>query len=1125
MRMFVYCPTCRKLVSVEATPGESARCLCHTELELPLGHDVFVSYSSKDFDKVREVAAAFTKEKINYWLGPEQVDAGDAFPTAISAALERAKVLVLILSSHAVQSPWIEKEVIVANNRKIPVLPLLIEAFDLPGNWKFNLTNIQYSEDLSKLIQTIHKTLPLLDDPEEKIIAERLKAQAQPITPSQLRGVDPQVSPYVGPGPYKEGSTHRLYGRFPVARELCRSIRKSRLTLVYSPSGAGKSSLFNTLVWHTLSDPELGYKVYPALRVGTTSLEAAARTHNVYAFSAISSFHDSEGNPQRSLTKYLATLYTHKDALRRILIFDQFEELFTQYAEPFAKPSELHKQREEFLHDLINAMEADDRLHVVLIIREEYLARMNRWLKLLPAELSLDRFPLNRLGRAEARDAITCPAAEYTTFDDDLVDEILDELEADGAIELVHLQIVCQRMWEGLPPGITRVQKSHIERARGGDGTCQGFVKNAVKTFYQNTIREVAQNQQPPEGQSRFPEELIYLGCKKFVASQSMRAVLRREAERTGRLPNWIVSDLENKHLLRSEERGHGVWYELSHDLLVRSVEDQSNPDINSLLYAAEVLDKTIDAARDRNAQSLEGYFASHDDLLRAVRPFKSQLVLFEEEAEFIFRASLVAGGEEMMTWSDLLEASYSKLHPHYLAIHRQVLREALVVREIPGIIEASEAALTRHNAATLLGERPAIAGLLDVLTDAALNDDDDDARRAAAFALVKREDTMECYARVVRQVAEGPACSSARDALARMRVAADRIRPAANQQESAPILEECWRHVPFLTRALVRLRGWKIRFEEGLSAVPYIFFPAALLAAGLAAVFKVPFAQLNWALCQASASAGMGLFHGATAGVIWGGGIALALAIYGLVLRVERSTNNAFRPFGAVLMGALAGFFLGLLVVLVIAVVYEPSSLFTLGWKEKEDGSRYTLEFWRYLFVTRGFGWPYPITGAGLGVGMALMTNALLASETWLAYLDKQNAELSGIKHVLRLVLGIARVARPYFLFVPPAIFLSAVLVYQVMKPGRVFGNSEPKDEASWTFKVEPLPDRASKATSKGLYYGLIADCATEAFGSFFAVVGMGFGMVIMRCGFRVKPRVHKPWRSAPLKIPNPAS
>lgn len=1120
MRMFVYCPTCRKLVSVEATPGESARCLCHTELELPVGHDVFVSYSSKDFDKVREVAAAFTKEKINYWLGPEQVDAGDAFPAAISAALDEARILVLILSSHAVQSPWIEKEVIVANNRKIPVLPLRIEAFELPGNWKFNLTNIQYTEDLPKLIQTIHKILPLLDDPEEKIIAERLKEQAQPITPSQLRGVDPQVSPYVGPGPYKEGSTHRLYGRFPVARELCRSIRKSRLTLVYSPSGAGKSSLFNTLVWHTLSDPELGYKVYPALRVGTTSLEAAARTHNVYAFSAISSFHDSEGNPQRSLTKYLATLYNHKvynhkDALRRILIFDQFEELFTQYAEPFAKPSELHKQREEFLHDLINAMEADDRLHVVLIIREEYLARMNRWLKPLPAELSLDRFPLNRLGRAEARDAITCPAVEYATFDDDLVDEILDELEADGAIELVHLQIVCQRMWEGLPPGITRVQKSHIERAGGGDGTCQGFVKNAVKTFYQNTIREVAQNQQPPEGQSRFPEELIYLGCKKFVASQSMRAVLRREAERTGRLPNWIVSDLENKHLLRSEERGHGVWYELSHDLLVRSVEDQSNPDINSLLYAAEVLDKTIDAARDRNAQSLKGYFASHDDLLRAVRPFKSQLVLFEEEAEFIFRASLVAGGEEMMTWSDLLEASYSKLHPNYLVIHRQVLREALIVREIPGVIEAREAALTRHNAATLLGERPAIADLLDVLTDAALNDDDDDARSAAAYALVQREDTMECYARVVRQVAEGPACLSARDALARMRVAADRIRPAANQNESAPILEECWKRVPIRTRGSVRLRGWKIRFAEGFSAVPYIFFPAALLAGGLAALFKVPFAHLNWAVCQASASAGMGLFHGATAGVIWGGGIALALAIYGLVLRVERSNNSAFRPFGALWTGALAGFLLGILLVLVIASVYEPQSLVTMGWKENLKGSRFTLEFWQYLFVMPGFAWPYLITGAGLGVGMALMTNALLASETWLIFLDKEKGELSGLKHVSRLLLGIARLAMPYFLLVPPAIFLSAVLVYQVMKP-RLPPRENP---VSWTLTTD------DKATSQGLYYGLIADCSTEAFGSFFAVVGMGFGMVIMRCGFRVKPRSNKPWRSAPLKIPNPAS
>lgn len=1119
MKIHVYCPGCRKLVLVDGAPGERVRCqACPTELEVPVGQDVFVSYSSQNLVQVNELADALFQAKINYWLAPEQIGPGASFPIEITNALERAKLLVLLLSVDALESTWVESEVIFARSNKLPILPLRIQNFAVPSHWQFLVHNKhQCTDEIPKLIQEIHKQLPRRDDPEERTMFELLRQQAQPILPSQPRGVDPEDFPYVGPGPFKEGGTHRFYGRFGAARELCLLIRRSRLTLVYAPSGAGKSSLFNTLIGQTLSDSKLGYKVHAGLRVGTTSLEAAATTHNVYTFSAISGFGDAAGNPRRSLTKYLASRYQDADAPRRVLIFDQFEELFTQYAEPFAKPSELHPRREEFFADLMEALQADALLHVVLIIREEYLARMNRWLKACPPDVSLGRFALNRLDREEAREAIVSPAREFAAYADDLVNEILDQLEADGAIEMVHLQIVCQRLWEELPPGLTLIQKSDVERMAGPGGTCQDFVKTAVKKFYENVVKEVARNQQPPKGQGRFPEELIYLGCKKFVATQSTRAVLLRDRERTGRLPNWVVKELENKHLLRCEERGQGTWYELSHDLLIRSVEEQSNPDINSLLFAAELLDKTIEAARNQNHQTLEGYFAPHADLLRASAPFKSQLVLFEEEAEFIFRASLAAGGEEMGAWSDLLEKSYPNLHENYLAIHRRVIEEALTAREIPGVLTAPEAALTRHNAATLLGERPAITGLLEPLRALALHDDDDDVRSAAAFALVQRQEAADCYEQVIKHLKKESIRPRALDALARMRVAADRIRPAENQQESAPVFNQCWRRVPLVARWNARLRGWWIRLVGGASAVPYIFFPAAVLAAGLASIFKVPFAHFNWAICQASASPGMGFFHGATAGVIWGGGIALALALYGMVFRVERH-NNAFRPLGALFTGALAGFVFSFLLVVIIANVYESTSLFIMGWISNKALERFSVDLWRELFVRPGFAWPYLLTGAGLGLGMALMTNGMMASRSWLEFLDQESAEVSGLKHIYKIGRGIAWLALPYSLFIPPILFLSAVLAYQVMKPNlpvkQFDGDVSQLDKKQGEARLQ-------KIDLKGLRQGLTADCATQAFGGFFAVVGMGFGMVVMRRGFRVKPRIDKPWRSAPLKIP----
>ena len=48
--------------------------------------------------------------------------------------------------------------------------------------------------------------------------------------------------------------------------------------------------------------------------------------------------------------------------------------------------------------------------------------------------------------------------------------------------------------------------------------------------------------------------------------------MVQRTHGRTGRLPDWIVDQLEKSHLLRAEQRGGERWYELAHDRLAEPV-------------------------------------------------------------------------------------------------------------------------------------------------------------------------------------------------------------------------------------------------------------------------------------------------------------------------------------------------------------------------------------------------------------------------------------------------------------------------------------------------------------------------------------------------------------------------
>ena len=117
-------------------------------------------------------------------------------------------------------------------------------------------------------------------------------------------------------------------------------------------------------------------------------------------------------------------------------------------------------------------------------------------------------------------------------------------------------------------------------------------------------------------------------------------------------------------------------------------------------------------------------------------------------------------------------------------------------------------------------------------------------------------------------------------------------------------------------------------------------------------------------------------------------------------------------------------------------------------------------------------------------------MTNGLQASAKWKEFLHSQ-ARLTSLKQARELIWGLMKLALPYSWPLPLVIGLAAIA-------------------ASFVPRLDPPedPGKPTKAHRLQIVQGLTADCGIQIIGAYFAVVGMGFGIVILRYGLNVDAR-----------------
>lgn len=275
-------------------------------------------------------------------------------------------------------------------------------------------------------------------------------------------------SPYKGLAAFEDSELDALlfFGREREVEAVAANVLASRLTVLYGPSGVGKSSILHAGVARRLRELS----------------EAPVVVHDSWAEDPAGGLIASvraecgELGPTAGLVDTIAAAAQHGGELH--LLLDQFEEYLLYHGAEgplsLALPELLRRP--------------GLRVNVLLAIRDDALSELDEFTGRIP-ELFGNLLRLDRLDRAEGRVAILGPLARYSelsgerfTAEEALVEAVLDEASTETGVEAAYLQLVLERLWEReRDAGSHELQLSTLRAIGGARAVVREHVHGALE--------------------------------------------------------------------------------------------------------------------------------------------------------------------------------------------------------------------------------------------------------------------------------------------------------------------------------------------------------------------------------------------------------------------------------------------------------------------------------------------------------------------------------------------------------------------------------------------------------------------------------------------------------------------
>jgi non-specific serine/threonine protein kinase len=285
---------------------------------------VFLSYASADRARALAIADRLEAAGISVWIDRKSIAGGTSWSAEIVRGIRGCTVFLVACSTAAMASPNVQQEIQVAFESRRPILPLLLEAVELPESVVYALAGRQWLEvrerPASEWLPPVLRALAGLGVGAANPDLTRSRGEVQESLFSVLSAA-PRETSSLAPAPNNlPAQLTSFVGRARDLAEVTRLLRSTRLLTLTGAGGSGKTRLALEAVGQLLG----------AYRDGVWLVELAALTDSAFIAQSILT---ALGLP---VVAGQPTLETVRDYLRErqtLLVLDNCEHLIAASAQ------------------------------------------------------------------------------------------------------------------------------------------------------------------------------------------------------------------------------------------------------------------------------------------------------------------------------------------------------------------------------------------------------------------------------------------------------------------------------------------------------------------------------------------------------------------------------------------------------------------------------------------------------------------------------------------------------------------------------------------------------------------------------------------------------------------------
>lgn len=418
-----------------------------------------------------------------------------------------------------------------------------------------------------------------------------------------------QKIPYKFLDSYSKEDKAIFFGREREIEELYSKVFDSRILILYGVSGTGKSSLINCGLANKFNDSDW---LPITIRRGQNINQSLYESLEKNLLTDIIQPGKSPGTVKiNDIIKIIRSVYL--DHFKPIyLIFDQFEELFI-----FGNSIE----KSELINSIKKVADSDLQCRFIFSIREEYLAGVTEFEKVIPTFFS-NRIRIEKMTRQNAIQVIEGPCRlNGIIFESGFPEKLLDKLNPNSPeVELTWLQVFLDKILR-------------LASTEGNDVTgisCNlldsvGDVKDLLGDFLDE---QISQMDDPETGLMILKSFVSVKGTRHQITENEIIDQAKTFGNETDRetVRNYVQKFIRLRILRDKDDNNR---YELRHDSLAAKIFEEITLVEKELIEIKQFLENAL------NSYEKRGLLLTADDL-NYIAPYEEKLFLNDRIIKFI---------------------------------------------------------------------------------------------------------------------------------------------------------------------------------------------------------------------------------------------------------------------------------------------------------------------------------------------------------------------------------------------------------------------------------------------------------------------------------------------------------